>query len=75
MSISYQGFELFYLVWLIFCMPTRRVEDLVSKIVASGVSRAKAERIVSGLNNAEIVTALKSAKALKARAQREEIQA
>ena len=31
-------------------MPTRRVEDLVSKIVASGVSRAKAERIVSGLN-------------------------
>ncbi len=53
-------------IWLIVCMPTRRVEDLVSKIVASGVSRAKAERIVSGLNNTEIATALKSAKALKA---------
>jgi len=31
-------------------MPTKRVEDLVSKIVASSVSREKAERIVSRLN-------------------------
>ncbi len=53
-------------VWVSVCMPTRRVEDLVSKIVASSVSRAKAERIVSRLNNTEIATALKSAKALKA---------
>ena len=46
-------------------MPNRRVEDLVSKIVASGVSRVKAERIVSGLSAAEIANALNSAKALK----------
>ena len=47
-------------------MPNRRVEDLVSKIVSMGVSRAKAESIVSGLSEAQIASALSSAKALKA---------
>ena len=47
-------------------MPNRRVEDLVSKMVSLGVSKSKAQRIVSGLSDAEISNALKSAKALKA---------
>ena len=48
-------------------MPNRREHDhLVSKIVALGVSQVKAERIVSGLSDAQIANALSSAKALKA---------
>ena len=48
-------------------MPNRRPHDhLVSKIAALGVSNSRAERIVSGLSDAEIANALNSAKALKA---------
>jgi len=47
-------------------MPSRRKEDLVSKIVAQGISKSKAENIVSGLSSAQIANALSSAKALKA---------
>jgi len=48
-------------------MPNRREHDhLVSKIVALGVSKVKAESIVFGLSDAQIVNALSSAKALKA---------
>lgn len=48
-------------------MPNRRPHDhLVSKIVALGVSKSRAERIVSGLSDAEIANTLNSAKALKA---------
>ncbi len=47
-------------------MPTRRVDDLVTKIISLGVSKTRAERIVSGLNDAEIANALNSVKALKA---------
>ena len=48
-------------------MPNRREHDhLVSKIVALGVSKVKAESIVSGLNDAQITNGLSSAKALKA---------
>ena len=47
-------------------MPNRRVEDLVSKIVAQGVSRSKAEKIVSNLSDVQIADALRSVKSLKA---------
>ena len=47
-------------------MPNRRVEDLVSKMVALGVSRSKATSIVSKLNDSQISNALNNAKALKA---------
>jgi hypothetical protein len=42
------------------------VEDLVSKIVAQGISRSRAEKIVSNLSDVQIADAMKSAKALKA---------
>jgi len=48
-------------------MPNRREHDnLVTKIVSMGVSQARAERIVSGLSDAQINNALRSAPALKA---------
>ncbi len=47
-------------------MPNRRVYDLVTKIVSMGVSRSKAESIVSGLSEVQIANALSSSKALKA---------
>ena len=47
-------------------MPNRRIEDLVTKMVSMGVSRSKAESIVSGLSETQIANALSSAKALKA---------
>ena len=50
-------------------MPNRRAHDnvaLVSKIVSLGVSKTKAESIVSGLSAAQITNALSDAKALKA---------
>jgi hypothetical protein len=47
-------------------MPNRRVEDLVTKIVSMGVTRVKAESIVYGLSEAQVVNALSSSKALKA---------
>ena len=48
-------------------MPNRREHDhLVSKIVALGVTRTEAERIISGLSPAQVSSALKDAKALRA---------
>jgi hypothetical protein len=48
-------------------MPNRREHDhLVSKMVALGVSRTEAERIVSGLSPAQVSSALKDARALRA---------
>jgi len=50
-------------------MPNRRSHDnveLVSKMVKLGVSKTKAESIVSGLGAAQITNALSDAKALKA---------
>ena len=47
-------------------MPNRRKEHLVTKIVSMGVTRAKAESIVSGLSEVQIANALNSSKALKA---------
>ena len=46
-------------------MPARRVDDLVTKMISQGVSKSRAERIVSGLNDAEIANALNSVKALR----------
>ena len=46
-------------------MPNRRVDDLVTKMVSMGVSRSKAESIVSGLSETQIANALSSAKSLK----------
>ena len=50
-------------------MPNRRPHDhiaLVSKMVSLGVSKAKAESIVSGLSSVQVTNALNDAKALKA---------
>jgi len=50
-------------------MPNRRPHDhiaLVSKMVSLGVTKAKAENIVSGLSETQITNALNDAKALKA---------
>jgi len=47
-------------------MPNRRVEDLVTKIVSIGVTRVKAESIVSRLSEAQVANALSSSKAFKA---------
>ena len=47
-------------------MPHRREHDnLVSKIVSMGVSKAKAESIVSGLSDAQITRALTDASVLR----------
>ena len=46
-------------------MPNRIEHDnLVTKIVSTGVSQARAERIVFGLSDAQINNALRSATAL-----------
>ncbi len=50
-------------------MPNRRPHDhvsLVSKMVSLGISKVKAESIVSGLSVTQITNALNDAKALKA---------
>jgi hypothetical protein len=47
-------------------MPNRRVEDLVTKMVSLGVSKSKAQSIVSELSDAQIANALSNVKVLKA---------
>ena len=47
-------------------MPNRRKDDLLTKMVSLGVSKSRAETIVSGLSDSEIANALSSAKALRA---------
>ena len=48
-------------------MPNRRQHDhLVSKIVSMGVTKARAESIVSGLSDSQISKALTDASTLKA---------
>ena len=48
-------------------MPNRREHDnLVTKIISTGVSQSRAEKIVSGLSDAQINNALKSATEIKA---------